>query len=189
MELIRNIRLKIGKIILSTKMSRTNRKVFYSNISLVKKIGIIWDTSRSEDFPYLSKFHLKMQEKNIEVKMIGYYPGKILPDQYTALRYMTFIRKKEINFFYIPVSPEIKAFINEPVEILIDINFKRVFPLQYISSLSSAGFKVGLFDSESNNTPFDMMMEIKKPVDVESYLNQVILYLEMINSGDGKKID
>jgi hypothetical protein len=56
-------------------------------------------------------------------------------------------------------------------------------PLQYISSLSNAGFKVGLFDSETIDTPFDLMMDLKGPVNVEDYLNHVVHYLEMINSG------
>jgi hypothetical protein len=33
------------------------------------------------------------------------------------------------------------------------------------------------------------MMELKSPVNVEDYLNQVIHYLEMINSGIVKKVD
>ena len=189
MELIKNIRLKIGMIILANKMTRTKRKVFYSNINLVKKIGIVWDASRIEDFPILSKFHQKMNNRKIEVKIIGYFPDKILPDQYTAIRYLTCIRKNEINFFFAPVSHESSTFINNRTEVLIDINFNRLLPLQYISSLSNAGFKVGLFDPEAIKSPFDLMMEIKKPVNVESYLNQIILYLEMINSGAEKKSD
>jgi hypothetical protein len=70
---------------------------------------------------------------------------------------------------------------------LIDINFDRVFPLQYITNLSSASFKVGLFYSEADSLTFDLMMEIKKPVQVETYLTQVIHYLEMINSGTAFK--
>jgi hypothetical protein len=33
------------------------------------------------------------------------------------------------------------------------------------------------------------MMELKKPVHVENYLDQVVHYLEMINSGTTKKGD
>jgi hypothetical protein len=189
MELINNIRLKIGKVILTKRMARTKRKVYYSNISLVKKIGIVWDASRPDDFACLSRFYQKMHEKNIEVKILGYFPGKSLPDQYTAIRYLTCIRKKEINFFYQPVSSETITFISNRFEILIDINFKKLFPLQFISSLSNAGFKVGLFESETIDTPFDLMMEIKNPVDVENYLNQVIHYLGMINSEPLKTVD
>jgi hypothetical protein len=48
--------------------------------------------------------------------------------------------------------------------------------------LSNARLKIGLFDSTNGNTAFDLMMDIKKPVNVDDYLNQVIHYLEMIKS-------
>ena len=54
---------------------------------------------------------------------------------------------------------------------------------------SNAAFKVGLSEPESNNYPFDLMMEIKKPVDIDNYLNQIIHYLEMIKDETDKKVD
>lgn len=183
MELFKKVRLKIGKRILDNKLAKTKRNVSYSNISHVKKIGIVWDASRPEDFTALSKFHLKMSERSIEVKILGYFPGKELPDQYTAIRYLTCLRKQEINFFYQPVSSESDKFMNTNFDVLIDINFKKIFPLQFITSLAKAGLKTGLFDSESSEYPFDLMMEIKRPVDIDNYLSQIVQYLEIINSG------
>jgi hypothetical protein len=179
MELFENIRLKIGNAILKNKMAHTKRKTRYSNMSQVKNIGIVWDASKTDDFASLSRFYQKMHESKIEVKILGYYAGKNLPDQYTAIRYLRCIRKNELNAFYHPVSSETNTFIYNHFDILIDINFKRLLPLQYISSLSIAGFKVGLFD---------LMMELKSPVNIDNYLNQVIHYLEMIKSEEVKKV-
>jgi len=182
MELFRNVRLKIGQSFLAKKIARTKRKVNYSNIILVKKIGIVWDASKHEEFACLSRFHQKMQERNIEVRLLGYFQGKELPDKYTAIRYLTLIRKNDINFIYHPVSPESTAFLNTRFDVLIDINFKKLLPLKYISSLSNAGLKVGLFEKEIAEPPFDIMMEIKYPVDIDIYLNHIVQYLEMIKS-------
>ena len=124
-----------------------------------------------------------MHESKTDVKILGYFSGKNLPNQYTAIRYLSCYQKKELNIFYQPVSPETNTFVSKRFDVLIDINFKKLLPLQYISSLSNAGFKVGLFESETRNSPFDLMMELKSPVNVEDYLNQVMHYLEMINSG------
>jgi hypothetical protein len=186
MELLENIRLKIGKSILIKKMTMNKRKPHYSSFSLVKRIGIVWDASNYDEFSFLSKFYQKMHERNVEVKILGYFPGKNLPDQYTALRYLTCIRKQEINFFYQPVSSETNAFISNNFDIIIDINFKKLFPLIYISYLSKAAFKIGLFEPRTIDSPFDLMMEIKEPVNVENYLEQIVHYLEMINSGTVK---
>lgn len=188
MELFKNIRLKIGKSILARKIASKKRKVFYSDFSQVKKIGIVWDASKHEDFERLSKFYQKMHEKNINVSIISYFPEKALPDKYTAIRYLTCLRKEEIGFFNNPCSAEAINFIKNPFDILIDINFKKILPLQYISSLSDARFKVGLSDPDPDHSPFDLMMDIVKPVDIENYLNQVIHYLEMMNSVKAKTI-
>jgi hypothetical protein len=186
MELFKNVRLKIGKRMLSNKLSRTKRKVFYSNISLVKNIGIVWDASKPEEFQALSRFHQKMNERSIEIDILGYFPGKELPNQYTAIRYLTCLRKKDINFFYHPLSNDSSKFMSKKFDILIDINFKNLFPLQYISTMSDANLKTGLYDSESTELPFDLMMEIKKPVDIDIYLDLIMHYLEIINSGTSK---
>ena len=186
MELFKNVRLKIGKRMLANKVSRTKRKVFYSNIGLVKKIGIVWDASKPEEFQALSRFHQKMNDRSIEIDILGYFPGKELPNQYTAIRYLTCLRKKDINFFYQPQSGDSSNFLAKKFDILIDINFKNIFPLQYISTMSDASLKTGLYDSESKELPFDLMMEIKKPVDIENYLGQIMQYLEIINSGTAK---
>jgi hypothetical protein len=183
MELFKNIRIKIGDGILKNKIAKTTRKPHYSNLSQVKKIGVVWDASKIEDFASLSKFFQKMAEQKTEVRILGYFQGKNLPNQYTAVRYLSIIKREELNMFYHPVSSETDTFITNHFDVLIDLNFKKLMPLQYISSLSHAKFKVGLFESETKNTPFDLMMDLKSPVNIEEYLNHVIHYLEMINSG------
>jgi hypothetical protein len=188
MELFRNIRLKIGDAILRNKMAGTKRKKHFSNINEVTKIGIVWDATKTDEFACLSRFFQKMHEKKTDVKILGYYSGKNLPNQYTAIRYLSVIKNDELNFFYHPVSRETIAFINNRFDILIDLNFKKLLPLQYISSLSNAGLKIGLFEPETGSTPFDMMMELKNPVNIEEYLNQVVHYLGMINAGTVQKV-
>lgn len=189
MEMFKNIRLNRGKTILRKKMARMKRIRFKGNITNAKTIGLVWDASNPEDLAHLSQFYQKMAERNIDVRIIGYYPGKDLPDRLTAIRYLTCLKKEDINFTYRPVSEEANSFIKTRFDILIDVNFKDVFPLRYISYLSMAGFKVGIFDNGSANSPFDLMMEFNKTTDINNYLTQVVYYLEMINSGQSKKVE
>jgi hypothetical protein len=187
MELFKKIRLNRGKAILLRKMGRMKRTRYKGNISNAKTMGLVWDASDPDDLSVLSQFHQKMAERSIDVKILGYYPGKYLPDKLTAIRYLTCLKKEDINVTYRPVAHEAEAFANTCFDILIDTNFKDVFPLRYISSLSRAGFKVGIFDSESDQSPFDLMMEYNKTTDINTYLTQVIYYLEMINAGSDIK--
>lgn len=183
MEILKNIRLNRGKAILRKKISRMKRSKFRGNIARARSVGIVWDASNPDEFTVLSQFHQKMNDRNIEVKILGYFPGKHLPDRCTAIRYLTCLKSQDINFFYRPVAQEASSFINTRFDILIDINFRQLFPLQYISSLSMAGFKVGIFDNGFETPPYDLMMELDKSTDINTYLTQVIYYLEMINTG------
>jgi hypothetical protein len=92
---------------------------------------------------------------------MGYYPGKEIPDKITAIRYLTCLKPQDLNFFYRPVSSEASAFMNTQFDILFDTNFKNLFPLQYISCLSAAGMKVGIFENGYDQSPFDFMIEMK----------------------------
>jgi hypothetical protein len=188
MELFKNIRLRIGHTILKRKVADSKRKLYFSNFGQVKKIGVIWDASNVNEFSCLSRFYQNMHERKIEVSILGYYPGRDLPDQYTAIRYLTCLKREDLNFFYQPVSSEAGSFIRNRFDIVIDINFKKHFPLLFISTLSNSAFKVGLFEPETLNSPYDLMIDLKDPVDVEDYLFQVIKYLEMINSDQVKQL-
>jgi hypothetical protein len=187
MELFRNLRIMAGRSKLSGRMTRITRKASYINFVHIKSIGIVWDASKTEDFIILSRFHQKMAGQNKEVKIFGYFPGNGLPDQYTAIRFLTCLKKKEVSFFYCPVNPDADTFIKTKFDVLIDINFKKHFPLVYVTTLSQAGMKVGLADSKPEASPFDLMISMKSPVTLESYLEQVLYYLDMINSESAKK--
>ena len=182
MEMFRNLRLSIGRLVLRRKISHLKRKKFRGNILSARKLGIIWDATNVADFPVISQFHQKMLERSIDVKVLGYYPEKELPDKLTAVRFLTCLKPEDINLNYRPVSKEANEFINTSFDILIDTNFRNVFQLEYISSLSAAGLKVGIFDNGYEHSPFDLMIDVKKNSDLNNYLTQAVHYLEMVNN-------
>lgn len=188
MAIFRNFRLSRGRAVLRRRFARMNRTKFKGNITNAKTMGLVWDATKPDDFAVLSRFHQKMHERSIDLSIISYYPGNEVPDRITAIRYLTCLKQQDLNFFYRPSSPEVEQFLKRPFDILIDTNFKDVFQLEYISCLSNAGFKVGLFNNKYQNNPFDLMLEVRTSTDIEEYLDQVIHYLEMINTGKSKII-
>ncbi|MBP8960364.1 MAG: hypothetical protein KBG40_08070 [Bacteroidales bacterium] len=182
MDFLRNIRLKIGRNILRRKMKHAKRTKFKGNLKTARTMGMVWDASDVLNFHVLSQFQQKMQEKNINLTIIAFYPGKILPDTLTAIRYLICLKNNDLNFFYIPVSKEAEKFIKTPFDILIDVNFNKIFPLEYIVMLSEAGLKVGVYDENNSNPPYDLMIDAVKPLNIKDYLENSIQYLEMINT-------
>jgi hypothetical protein len=187
MEFFRNLRVMAGKSMLSGRLAKTTRKQQFVNFCNLKSIGIVWDASIPADFAKLSRFYQKMSDQNKEVRIFGFFPGNVLPDQYVAVRFFTCLKKTEVDFFYRPITQDSQSFVKTKFDVLIDINFKKCFPLVYITTLSEAHLKVGLADSEPESSPFDLMISLKNPVSIDSYLEQVLYYLEMINSESVKK--
>lgn len=182
MEIFNGIRKFIGGLILNQRLKRTRRYKKFNNLHNSHKIGIVWDGSNTTDFEALKDFYHEMQKINIQVDIVCYYPKKILPDEYTLIRYLTCIKSSELNFFFIPQSNDIEEFINTPYEILIDINNNNYFPAKYVTVLSRAEFKVGA-ESSPYNDMLDMTIKIARLDDPAYYLQQVKHYLEMINTG------
>lgn len=177
----------MGRNILQRKSLKPGRKTRYSSFSSVKSIGLVWDASDPAEFRVLSEFHQKMEERKISVSILGYYPGRELPDTFTAISYFSCLKKDDLGFTYLPHSGDAESFIRKGHDVLIDLNFKKTLPLQYVSSLSESPFKVGIRDTKAEpvGSPFDLLIEMKQH-DVKAFLNEAIRYLEMINSGDGK---
>lgn len=183
MEFFGQVRLNIGKSILRKRASRLSRKILYNGFTGIRKIGLVWDAGKTDDFQHISRFHQRMSERGIDTSVFAFYAGKELPDKLTAIRFLTCMRKKDLNLYYIPVSGEAVKFIQTKYDVLIDLNFEETFPLKYIAVLSAAGFKVGILNSDPEARFYDLMMELKRPFTIEYYLNEVVNYLEMINSG------
>ncbi|HLP72940.1 MAG TPA: hypothetical protein VK155_08570 [Bacteroidales bacterium] len=181
MELAKKLRLKIGQILLRKKLEKTIRKARYSDFSQVKKIGIIWDASRVQEFIHLTRFFQKMTENGIEVNVISYFNGKSLPDQYTAIRYLACIKREELTFFYLPMTNDAEQFIKNRFDILIDLNFNELLPLKYLSGLSAASFKVGLSGNDREGKVYDLMIDLKIP-ETGEFLDQTLHYLQMIHA-------
>ena len=182
MDFFRNFRLSRGRTVLRGKFSRLRRTRFRGNILSARKIGLVWDASNPDEFQVLSQFHQKLAERDIELSILGFYPGKEIPDKITAIRYLTCLKQEDINYTYRPVAAEATKFMNIPFDILIDANFRGIFPLEYISALSMAGLKVGLFSVSADQQVFDVMIDTGGVSDLNNYLDQVVHYLELINT-------
>ena len=182
MTLFKGTRLLFGRIALNKRLKKIRRNKKFNNLRTSHKIGIVWDGSDTSDFEGITSFYQDMKDINIQVDIICYYPDNILPDEYTAIRYLSCLKKSDLNFFYIPQNYDIEEFINTPYDILIDINIRNHFPIEYISVLSRAEFKVGP-DTSKYKDKLDMTIKISDNDAPTYYLNQVRYYLEMINTG------
>ena len=80
-----------------------------------------------------------------------------------------------------PNNPIVNNFINRKFDILICLNLERSIPLQYVSSLAHASFKIGRFD-KSDYTIYDFMIKTEGQTSLKQMIDQVNHYLNLIKN-------
>ena len=116
-----------------------------------------------------------------DVLAMGYVDKKKPHKSQYAQFGLDFFTRKDLNFSMIPVDPIVQNFIEKKFDILINVNSSNSFPLQYISALSNAKFKVARFQNKKEDA-FDMMIKIDNEAPLKTVLEEIEKYLRLIHS-------
>ena len=188
MSFINNIKESIGSFFLKQEASKIKRERQMFSLAEAKTIGIILDTSNAENFELTKKYVVYLREMKKKVKVIGYFSvGEMPPLTYSKLEY-DFFTWKELNWYHRPSNTFVKNFMNEDLDVLIDLNLYDSFPLKYIATVCKAKFKIAKFAKE-NEPVYDLMIQTDETKTFKYFLRQVDTYLGMINNPHETKPD
>jgi hypothetical protein len=183
MALLYNIKNTLGEIMLKSQFKSVARSPQVFNLEDCKTVGMIFEAGNPEDFELIKKYVLYLREMKKKVKVIGYYNSKEIPSlAYSKLEY-DFFSWKELNWYNKPDNDFIRYFIEEPYDVLIDLNINNHFPLKYIAAMSNAKFKVGKY-SDGNKAIYDLLIHAEEGKSFKYFLRQIDTYLQMINKNE-----
>ena len=80
-----------------------------------------------------------------------------------------------------PKNDYLNKFIDQEMDILIDLSRDDNFVVDYLTSLSKAKFKIGQFNDDQQNR-FDFMLKAKKEISFESFIDQILHYSMILKS-------
>ncbi|PKP36017.1 MAG: hypothetical protein CVT98_09585 [Bacteroidetes bacterium HGW-Bacteroidetes-15] len=174
------LKSKIGHSRLSKQLKSLQRNKMVYNLDSARRIGIVFIASSDLVFEQAIGFMNFLKEKNLDVKLIAYYPGKEIPQQFLLRKNINVFTKKDLNWYYKPLATFADEFIQSEFDILIDLSMQEAFPLKWISSLSRAKFKVGNLSYFGN--PYDLVINIKPEEKLDYLISQIKHYLHLINN-------
>jgi hypothetical protein len=180
MEFLENIKEKVGSYILTNKIKSVKRTKSLYSLDTAKEIGIIIHATDSKVYEAVCNFIKYLTERKIKVASLSYIEKKEVLDLYSLQLGMLYFTNSDLNWYYKPKNHNTDDFINARFDILIDLSLEEVFPLQYIVNLSRAKYKVGRFTSEES--VYDLMINLKKENNVEFLIEQITHYLKIIKS-------
>jgi len=116
------------------------------------------------------------------VKAIGFINVKEIDPNEVKWAGPHYITRKEISWFYKPAGEFISKFVEEPFDMLIDMNITGKVPLLFVSASSKARCKVGRYD-EKYLSIYDVMIETDETKSLKYFLKNVDTYMDMLDKG------
>ncbi|MCB0401196.1 MAG: hypothetical protein KDD41_03875 [Flavobacteriales bacterium] len=181
MSAIRSIQEKLGRMSLKSAQKKFNRKVRAFNIEQASSIAIIYNATNRSDADLVKKLVHFLKEERKEVLALGYINTKDSSELVKPHLNYSYFDKKDLNKSLIPKGSTIDNFIQKPFSILIDLNYKPCFPIEYITTLSRAKFKVGASGGYRDEA-CDLTIDIHQNKSLEFLIIQIRHYLQMIHN-------
>jgi len=176
---INNIKEGIGRKILKIKTKSLERNKQAFSFDKARTAGILLNAKDVKTFELTQTFIKFIRSKDIETLSFGYVDDEKVISAYDYQIGMDHFTKKQLNWYNKPIGLSIEQFISKEFDILIDLTLDEFFPVQYIVGISRAKFKVGRFISD--NSYYDMMIDIEKKNTLEYLIEQITHYLLLIN--------
>lgn len=111
--------------------------------------------------------------------MLGFVESKEIPDNMVLRDNCELLTLNDIDLWMRPRTPEAVDFTNSDFNILFDVSMRDNFILHYLSTLSVANFKVGRYKTTEND--YDFMINVEKKPSVEYLLEQIKIYVSILN--------
>ncbi|MBA2407263.1 MAG: hypothetical protein H0V65_04635 [Chitinophagales bacterium] len=174
MELFNNFRRLAHFYLLKKelKFHHVDRKVvkYYD----ARDIGILFDASDVDRTAIVSSFADSLRRENKKISLLGYYNFPKAPINFN----FPYFNKKDINWHYEPQGNLVEEFISKKFDILVNAYIDENLPLEYVSAMSRAGFRIGHYDKKKIHS-YDFMIDMRGREDLKLLVGQLRVYMEM----------
>lgn len=176
MNLFEKLRTRMHEQLLRKNLP--SRQVERSSLSLdqAKSIGILFDGTKPDDREIVLNYAKKLKGQGKKVKLIAYFDNNLKSENFTYWHF----NKKQLDWALRPKSKNAEEFAQRPFDLLINLSRNAIAPLEYISAISKARFRVG--PSTEKTFCYDLMIEHNSNQDLRVFLQQVVHYLKNMQS-------
>ena len=187
MKFITDIKTFFGKKLLAEKLRKPRQSAVH-NYADARSVAILY-REKGESFYILVKQFVKYLRTEHGIRNImamAYIEDKrIIPHYHVHKLKYDYFTGGDLNWRLEPVCDQIKNFVREPFDILIDLEKEPCLPLQFVLAESRAAFKVGYYHPD-HEIFYDMMLAAGENDTFDEYIKQVNHYLTRINKRDAR---
>lgn len=176
MEFLNNLRLRWHEFVLRKRIKR--KRVSHHSIGIQKanKIGILFDATQDENSIFVDNYARILRKHGKKVECLAYIDDL---EEHDTPHYAHF-NKKDLSWYLHPKKETAHQFMDTKFDILLCLFTNPVLPLEYISALSSANFRVGHYSDDKLHC-YDLMIDNTDGNDLQKFIGEVDQRLKIFN--------
>jgi hypothetical protein len=158
------------------KIMNPNRVGKLRNLSDVHTIGLLFIAHSDEQIRQIKLAASALEKQQKRVSLLGYIPS-LKKNQSPDFPFFT---AKDISFGQVPGGEAVQSFAGQSFDLLIVTPAAGFLPFTYISQLSAAQLKAGVFD-ESSVDCYDFMIKQGPTDSTRNFIDKLLSYLQQID--------
>jgi hypothetical protein len=163
---------------LKEALSKTQHAHKTVSLETAKTMCILFNAEDPANETVIKKLMTQLQQQGFKIEVMGYISK--LPKNRGRVIFNYFTRK-EVSWHLVPANNIIENFANTPFDILLNLYTEEILPLEYISAIAKSKFRIGRY-IEKKNFYCDMMISLIEKDNLESLIQQIMHYLNKINT-------
>ena len=116
----------------------------------------------------------------VDIKVVGYKHKSHHQESYMTDTYNCFLSRKDFNFFYQPLSEQVKSLLSNKYDLMFLLSAQKIFPLMLLAHYIPASFKVGRNNLDDED--LDFMIDLPQEQSIETLGQNLITHLNMFKS-------
>jgi len=161
------------------KVARQKKVINYFD---AKNIGLLYDASIEENYLQITDLTRQLQKDGKKVISLGFVRQKKRPDYCFPKLIFGFFSARDFTWNYKPKINFVDTFINKEMDIIIDFSPDDIFHTKFISGLSKATYKIGIYSKEYYHL-YDLLIDVNyQTSSLEEIIEHTMHYLKTINT-------
>ncbi len=140
--------------------------------------GLLTDAASVDDRMIVNSFAEDLRKDGNRVKILGFVNGKM---ETISTPFDIFTTNDLNKVSQVPKSAVAEDFMNQAFDILINLSIKENHrPLDYISSVSKASFRIGPWYAQQQANPYDLCIDAGNSATLKEWISELMHTLQKI---------
>ena len=179
--MLKKFKIWLVNYFIRREIKRSNYQKVSTNLERARSVVIIFALDDETLYEQVIQLIEDLTLKKKNVSALAYSPSQKAPYYFAPRLKIDVFTQRNLNFFGIPSKGFIRDFINNKCDLLIDLTTTDYLPVDYITSVSHAGFKAGRHRT-SIEKYYDFMVLKSDDLSNSFFLSYLLDYLTKINT-------